>query len=100
MLQTSSCVHAVSVHTGVNRVPEIQPAPPRPTRPGDDGAEYEMSIEQDEENGIDVLVAWASNTASSMTDFCSRYPAVVATASAVLAIAGAVVVKLASSSRK
>eukprot|EP00892_Ulva_mutabilis_P006967 jgi/Ulvmu1/4642/UM002_0373.1 len=84
----------------VNCVPEIEPAPPKPASRADDGAEYEMSIQQDEESGIDVLVAWAGNTVAAATDFCSRYPAVVATASAAIAVAGAVLIKLASGSRK
>lgn len=60
-----------------------------------------MSIEEeDEESGIDVLVDWAGNTAAAISDFCGKYPALVATASAVIAVAGAVVVKIASSNRR
>lgn len=84
-----------------NRVPEIEPAPPRPSRQGDADREFGMSIEEeDEESGIDVLVDWAGNTAAAISDFCGKYPALVATASAVIAVAGAVVVKIASSNRR
>lgn len=61
--------------------------------------DFGMSIDRDEEHGIDVLADWVGNVFTAASDFCGRNPVIVATASAVLAVAGAVVVKIASSRR-
>lgn len=97
---------SVSVHANmfggaeVNLVPEIEPAPPKAPNEDDIDDRLAMPDEQDEENGMDVLADWAGNAVAAVSEFCGRYPAVVATASAVLAVAGAVAVKLASSGRR